>query len=261
MVRPARGPRRARPVEYCDIHTHLVYGVDDGPPALEDSLRGLRALHDLGFTQVCATPHRRTKMFPDARDVIPGRLDELKAAAATRGIGCALSLGAEYYFGSDFTDDFAAGAVTRLGGQRKYVLIEFQSFSLQEFNKNFFFTLSLKGIVPVIAHPERNDLSSRMALEIFDYLVDNGALLQCDLLSLVDFGWGKHSQDRAFALIDSDRVAAFATDLHCTPREIEMLPAAIEALRARAGADRAERMLGHNPREILGGRRPRKPLG
>lgn len=246
-------------MEYCDIHSHLIYGVDDGPATLEDAARGLAALRALGFTCACATPHRRTGMFPDRRDVIPERLGELRAAAAGAGIGVDLTSGAEYYFGSDFTGDFEAGTVDRLAGQRKYVLIEFHTFSLQEFNKNLFFKMSLKGLVPVIAHPERNDLSSHIAREIFDYLVDNGALLQCDLLSLVEFGWGRHAMDRAHLFIDTGRVAAFATDLHCTPREIEMLPLAIEALRARAGAERADLLLGHNPREILAGRRPRRP--
>jgi protein-tyrosine phosphatase len=215
----------------------------------------------MGFNRACATPHRRTSLFPDSRDVIPGRFEELKAAASGEGIDLDLSLGAEYFFGNDFTGDFEHGGVTRLGGENRYFLLEFQSFSLQEFNKNLFFKLSLKGLVPVIAHPERNDLSSRPAMEMFDYLVGNGALVQCDLLSLVEqFGWGRHAMDRTFSFIDHGRVAAFATDIHCTPREIELLPKAIEALRARAGDDGVQRFLCDNPRAILDGRRPRKPL-
>ncbi|MBI5524980.1 MAG: hypothetical protein HY897_01455 [Deltaproteobacteria bacterium] len=247
-------------MELCDIHTHLVYGVDDGPPSLDEALKGLRALRDLGFTLVAATPHRRTALFPDMRAEIPRRFEELRAAAGSEGLRVELRLGAEYFFGDDLFEDFGSGGVQRLGAGNKFVLVEFQKFSIQEFHKNFIFKMSLRGLVPVLAHPERADMSSSSARDMFDYLVGNGALVQCDLLSLVgEFGWGTHTTDRVLELVDRGIPAAFSTDLHCTAREIELLPRAIEVLTARVGVERTAALLGDNPRQILAGKRPKGP--
>lgn len=241
----------------CDIHTHLVYGVDDGPASLDEAISGLRALRDMGFTTAVATPHRRTNLFPDMRAEIPRRFEELKAAAGSEGLHVELLLGAEYFFGDDLFEDFESGSVQRLGDGNKFVLVEFQKFSIQEFHKNFIFKMSLRGMVPVLAHPERADMSSSSARDMFDYLVANGALVQCDLLSLVEeFGWGAHTRDRALELLDRQIAAAFSTDMHCTAREIDLLPKAIEVLSARAGTERAAALLGDNPRRILAGKRP-----
>ena len=48
---------------YIDLHCHWVAGIDDGARTTDDSLEMLRALKDLGYAQVLATPHMRTGMF------------------------------------------------------------------------------------------------------------------------------------------------------------------------------------------------------
>ena len=42
---------------WVDLHSHILPGMDDGAPDLETSLQMCQALHELGFSVICATPH------------------------------------------------------------------------------------------------------------------------------------------------------------------------------------------------------------
>ena len=50
---------------FCDLHCHLLYGLDDGAKTLEDTLEMARALVDLGFSTVAPSPHNRPEYAPN----------------------------------------------------------------------------------------------------------------------------------------------------------------------------------------------------
>ena len=61
-----------------DLHCHILYGVDDGAQSLEDSLEMGKALVELGFSVVAASPHNRPKYAP--KEMAITRMNELQAA-------------------------------------------------------------------------------------------------------------------------------------------------------------------------------------
>ena len=46
-----------------DVHCHLLYGVDDGPDSLEESVEMLRHARQQGLQSMILTPHYRHGMF------------------------------------------------------------------------------------------------------------------------------------------------------------------------------------------------------
>ena len=40
-----------------DIHSHLIYDVDDGSKSLEESIELIKRLNEVGFNNIIMTPH------------------------------------------------------------------------------------------------------------------------------------------------------------------------------------------------------------
>jgi len=234
---------------FCDIHSHLLHGLDDGAKNLGQSIEGVKFLYELGYRRICLTPHQQSGEYEYDFNDIHVRLDELKESVCKEGIDIEFSNGIEYLFGSSFIDDSQTGKLITLG-KSSYFLLEFETFNIQSFYKNLFFKLIAGGLKPILAHPERCDLKSVSEKEFFDYLVSCGALIQCGITSLTGM-WGRKAADLTAHLIEKGRVSFFATDLHCRKADYHAIPEGIERLASLAGKDGLKKYLIKNPCELL----------
>ena len=49
--------RKLTTFHYVDIHSHILYGVDDGPDNIETSIEMMKIAYDEGIRKIVATPH------------------------------------------------------------------------------------------------------------------------------------------------------------------------------------------------------------
>ena len=61
-----------------DIHTHLLFGVDDGAKSLEESVAMLEDAKRQGIEKCILTPHYRHGMFPYDKEKIDEHFEILK---------------------------------------------------------------------------------------------------------------------------------------------------------------------------------------
>src|SRR5690606_32677633 len=61
----------------CDIHSHLIPGIDDGSPSFEDSLELARGLVDLGYQKAITTPHVMSDFYRNSPETIQNGLAKL----------------------------------------------------------------------------------------------------------------------------------------------------------------------------------------
>ena len=65
-----------------DIHTHVLFGLDDGAQSLEESMAIIHKYIENGYHGVVATPHHYNgKYLPSKKEIVESRqtiLNELK---------------------------------------------------------------------------------------------------------------------------------------------------------------------------------------
>jgi protein-tyrosine phosphatase len=161
----------------------------------------------------------------------------------------ALGLGAEHYFDDMFWELFVNDeAMPYPGGHAALVEFSTDSFPLRV--DDFFFEMQIKGVRPVIAHPERYRPLFRKS-ELLEPLVVGGALPLLDLMSLVG-KYGRRPKRAAERLLAEGFYYAACSDCH-RPSDVEHVEAAIARLKKLVGPEHASELLSDRPLRILEG--------
>lgn len=131
-----------------DIHTHLLYGIDDGAATRELSLRQLDEYQRAGFTHLVCTPHIYNPYVTTNIGAIRDVYSDFEAEAKKRGIRT--YLGSELFLRTQSNIKSIA-----FGGH--YCLVEFDVYSkliglLDRLDTSLVYE---KGYEIIIAHVER----------------------------------------------------------------------------------------------------------
>jgi protein-tyrosine phosphatase len=194
-----------------DLHSHVLPGIDDGVATTEDACELARSAAVEGVTAIAATPHVRDD-YPTTHEQMEAGVAELRVELANRGIAIDVLHGGEVALErlASLSDD----AVRRLtiAQTGRYLLLECPYFGWPLSLRTILFELQLKGITPILAHPERNpDVQARP--ERLRELVDAGLLVQVTAAS-VDGRLGSASQRAARSLFELGFAHVLASDAH-----------------------------------------------
>jgi len=66
-------------MEMIDLHNHLLYGLDDGPQTLKESVEMCRISFNDGVRMIVATPHTLNSVYENNRSIILAKVQELNA--------------------------------------------------------------------------------------------------------------------------------------------------------------------------------------
>ncbi len=139
---------------YRDIHSHFVYGLDDGAQAREDMELMLDAACADRVAVLVATPHVTPGLRPFDREAYARRLAEARAYCQGCGYGITLHAGAEILYTPALHNYASCHRLPTLGDSNA-VLMEFvPDVSLKEMQEALELT-ERYGYLTVIAHVER----------------------------------------------------------------------------------------------------------
>lgn len=235
---------------FIDLHCHWVAGVDDGVPDVAGSLALLRALGEVGFDTVVATPHMRPGMFDNTAAGLRRAYDATMAGlAAVPGLP-ERHLSSEHFFDDVVFGRFLEGDALPYPGGRA-ALVEFPTRLFPAKVAHRFFDLMRRKIRPVLAHPERYEPVWDDP-EILDPLLDGGAVLLLDVAALAG-KYGRAPRKAAERLLEDGYYHAACSDAHGA-RDVKDVAEGIKRLFDQCGREEATFLLVEGPREILEGR-------
>lgn len=188
----------------CDIHTHILPGVDDGVKTIEQSLEILAYMESLGVNELWCTPH--------VMDDIPNQTDDLKTRFAQLQEAyqgpIKLNLAAEYMLDSEFENRLEKDDLLKLHGD--VVLVETSS-NVPPYNLlDLLEKILSKGYRPMMAHPERNRYMQKAD---YRHLHQLGVYFQLNLGSTIGY-YGETAQKKSWNLLADGLYKAAGSDCH-----------------------------------------------
>lgn len=211
-----------------DLHSHLLFGIDDGPADLAGSLAFARAAVAAGTTTIAATPHidAHFGLAPGDRDA---PMAAVRAAIAEEGLPLVVIGGAEIAL--DRYLDLTPEELDSLRiGDGEFLLLECPLSTAAGAFDRFLGTLLSRGVRVLLAHPERCPAFQRRP-DLLAGLVRAGALAQVTAASLAG-RFGPTVQGAALHMLSEGLVHDLSSDAHDAVRRGPDLREGLEAAAA-----------------------------
>ena len=236
-----------------DIHSHIVFDVDDGPQSRGESKVLLEEAYAQGVRTIVSTSDRRKGMFETPEDKIAANFSEVKQLAQEIGPDLTILYGAEIYFSGDALEKLEKDLIPRLNGTR-YALIEFSMNTPYRDIHSALSKILLLGITPVIAHIERYHALENDEKRVKE-LINMGCYTQINSSSVLKpklFGDAhKFMKKRATYFLEKNLVHVVASDMHNLDNRPPFMKEAYDLITKKYGRDRARDLFETNPAKIL----------
>jgi protein-tyrosine phosphatase len=231
-----------------DVHCHILPGLDDGPEAIEESLAMAESAITDGITHVVATPHCNSQFAFDFARVQQLR-DRLQSEIGDR---LTLATGCDFHLSPENLGALDTDTPRFCINQRDYLLVEFNEISIPPAIDHVLHALQLKGVRPVITHPERNAILRHQPQRLAKW-ARLGCFVQVTAGSLTG-GFGPRAQEDSLCWIARGIVHLVASDAHNTRRRPLRLHPAYDVVREQFGEKKARALFVENPMAAFEGR-------
>ena len=163
-----------------DMHTHILFGVDDGCRSLSESIEMIKKAIVSGVTDLVLTPHFSAKRrYVVSKEELKEKFNILQEELINQNLSINLYLGNEIDEHSSVIDEIRNNVPLTLNNT-KYVLIDFGMH--KSYIDDVIYELKVSGVKTIVAHPERYNYISDT--KEFDKWRKTGALIQINATSL-----------------------------------------------------------------------------
>jgi protein-tyrosine phosphatase len=243
-----------------DLHTHVVYGLDDGSSSLDESIAMLRQAYAHGTRLVVASPHDSPEgRFQLDRKKFDLHLSRILNELYREKIDIKILKGSELKLNSRTLDYIIQKQYQVIEGT-KLVLIECTLASVQHSYVNACLDeLHAQGMIPLIAHVERYFNTVQEARIQAQLWSEQGFYLQINRESILAKA-PKRQRQIALTLIKEGYVHVIASDAHHygPPRDMR-LDDSYAIIKRYFNQESANLLHCDNPQSILDNQRLNSP--
>ena len=232
-----------------DIHSHIIYGIDDGSPDIDSSRRMLQLATESGTRHIVATPHVIELNNHPSWDVILQGVNILQKIVAEENLKLDIYPGCELEMNWDMLQLFGKDKRDFCINNSRYLLVELPAMSIPPYAEDFWYELQLKGITPILAHAERYKLLMEKPQRLLKWM-QAGVLVQINGTSLLG-KFGKSAQTSAEQLLKNNCVHFIGSDAHRIDVRNTDLSASRDRLIEIVGNAKAKEICEENPQKML----------
>lgn len=235
-------------MNYFDIHSHILHGVDDGAKSMEESLELLNIAYKEGTRDVVLTPHYTRGKNNYTKEELRQKFEELKKETASKYPDMRLYLGNEVLYEEGIVDDLRNGLIQTMN-DTKYVLVEFNiTISYKELYQAIR-KITNARFRPIIAHVERYRCLFGH-IDRIEELVQMETYLQMNVSSVYG-GLLDENARWCKRLVKGEYISFFGTDSHDMDQRAPYINDYIGWVRKKCDDDMLERLFISNPRKMV----------
>lgn len=195
-----------------DLHSHVIWGIDDGSKTREMTLDMLKLAIRGGTNKIVSTPHFLPGYYENSVEDVKREIEKVKKLIEEEHLDIEIFPGQEVYYTDNILENYNNNLIGTINNSR-YMLIELnmKDFKLEDVIENLY-ELQLKGIIPVIAHPERYikflknpSLINEFSKEGYFFQLNSGSL---------NGDFGKEVKKLSEKYVNSKIYSVFGSDAH-----------------------------------------------
>jgi len=220
-----------------DIHSHILFAVDDGARTLEESMEHIQRAVSLGYTGIVCSTHYKINEFENEN--YNKNFEILENEVLKRKIPIEIYIGNEL----DIKEDVLKiiNNVKTINNS-KYILIEFSSYLAYQAYIKIIDSLLDRGYIPVLAHVERYPY---IKFNEFTKLYDKKVVFQMNLSTVSDMS------KKVRFLLKNEYINVVASDAHKVGDRDYEVSEYLQKLKKIVGEKRFIELTKENPRKII----------
>jgi protein-tyrosine phosphatase len=231
-----------------DLHTHVIYGIDDGARDFDEAQEMIRIAQANGTTKMVATSHYIPETYSYTQEAYYEKLNKLRQWIVNEHMNFQLIEGNELFLTRPSVQDLLQQKCLTINKSR-YVLVEVTSFMKLQKVEELLDLLQHNGYIPIIAHIERLN----WILEDFNCIQQwytKGYVFQVNAESIVNKRY-KENYKSAHELLKKGYVHIVASDGHRSNHRRPVLLEAYNHITQICGLAYADSIFHRNQQIIL----------
>lgn len=229
-----------------DIHSHILPQIDDGAENMVIALEMIKNAVKDGIEEIVATPHFCAEYGTTTIHKVKDYVSKLNCLLEENNSKIQVYSGQEVYLNEQTIENYLEGNIGTINDS-KYMLTECPMNEFGDDILDVIYELRIRGIIPIIAHPERYVPIMEKGAYINKF-IENGCLFQMNSGSIQGL-FGRKVKLTTELLLNNGIYSFIGSDAHNISNRNTGLSKAINILKSRN--DQSERIFMESARKLL----------